>query len=152
MIRYLLAALILTTTPAIADAKPHSRHHESRRPYHIRQRLLDAIIAHESGGNDHCKDGDNGKAIGPAQIHEAYFRDAAAYDRSLGDDYSRCRDREFAERVVRAYMARYCTEGMTDREICMIHNGGCSIHSRCGTEAHRNAEKYWEKVRKHLDK
>ena len=105
----------------------------------------------ESSGNDAVKDGDNGKAIGPFQIWESYFKDAAEYDKSLGSDYQQCRNRAFAEKVVRAWMARYFAAGADDRTIAMAHNGGPRIAKRVGTIAYQNAERYWKKVKAKLD-
>lgn len=151
MNKILLFVVLGVAGPALlAEAKPHQKHTETHTRYVISQRMLDAIRKHESGGNPHCKDGDNGKAIGEFQIHEKYFKDSSEFDKTLGNDYQKCRDRAFAERVVRAYMSRYGWSGMTDRECAMMHNGGAKIHSRKGSDAYRNAESYWEKVKKNL--
>ena len=52
--------------------------------------LLDAIRRVETGG---CKNpanavGDNGKAIGPFQIHRVYWQDAVEHDPSIGGTYA----------------------------------------------------------------
>lgn len=109
--------------------------------------LLDAIRRVETGG---CKDpsaavGDNGKAIGPYQIHRVYWQDAVEYDPSIGGKYSDCRNEEYARKVVRAYMARYAPKGASDEVFSRIHNGGPKGHRKAATKA------YWAKVRKHLD-
>jgi len=121
-----------------------------RVPYEISSDLLDAIRTVESNGRRDVPDGDGGKSIGEFQIMEAYFKDAAEYDQSLGNDYSRCRERLFAERVVRAYMRRYFSDGATAREIAMAHNGGPRIGKKKGTKAYQRAEVYWGKVQKAL--
>lgn len=100
-------------------------------PYENRQmqlRILDAIRQVESSGRDDVPDGDGGRAIGPYQIHEVYWRDAVAHDPSLAPaGYQACRRRDYAERVVRAYMQRWVPQAWRhgDPEIvARTHNGG----------------------------
>ena len=112
-----------------------------------RRALLDAIRFVESGNRKNVPDGDNGKAIGPYQIHEVYWIDAHEYDSSLGGNYQRCRQRIYAERVIDAYMRRYAkTAWMTgDAEtIAKVHNGGPRGHKKKATEG------YWQRVKKRL--
>ena len=106
-------------------------------------RLLDAIEQVESGGRNVV--GDNGKAIGPMQIHRVYWQDAIEHDPSIGGVYADCQDPQYARRVVRAYMDRYAPKGASDETLARIHNGGPRGHRRDATI------KYWNKVRKHLD-
>jgi hypothetical protein len=106
-------------------------------------RLLDAIEQVESGGRTNVV-GDNGKAIGPFQIHRVYWQDAIEYDPSIGGSYSDCRDPHYARKVVRAYMSRYAPKGASDEVFARIHNGGPKGHRKAATE------KYWVKVRKRL--
>ena len=106
-------------------------------------RLLDAIEQVESGGRVHAV-GDNGKAIGPMQIHRVYWQDAVEHDPSIGGSYSDCRDPQYARRIVRAYMYRYAPKGASDEVLSRIHNGGPKGHRKAATE------KYWVKVRKRL--
>lgn len=108
--------------------------------------LLDAIRRVETGG---CADpsaavGDNGKAIGPYQIHRVYWQDAVEHS-GIGGTYADCRNEEYARRVVRAYMVRYAPKGASDEVMARIHNGGPKGHRKAATKA------YWAKVRKHLD-
>lgn len=109
-------------------------------------RILDAIRQVETGG---CKDpanavGDGGRAIGPFQIHRAYWQDALEYDPSIGGVYADCRNEEYARRVVVAYLSRYC-KVWSDENVARIHNGGPAGHRRKATLG------YWSKVRRHLD-
>ena len=63
--------------------------------------ILDAIRSTETGGLEDggsAATGDGGCAIGPFQIHRAYFLDAG-----VPGQYSDCRDGETARRVVLAY-------------------------------------------------
>ena len=126
----------------------YSREVVKKEPYRIGSALLGAICMVESGCTDLV--GDDGSAIGPMQIHRAYFEDAAEYDTSLGSDYQLCHDKAFSERVVIAYMARYMKPDATDREVAMVHNAGAGIHKKKGSKAYANAERYWEKVKKFL--
>ena len=108
--------------------------------------LLDAIRRVETGG---CKDpsaavGDNGKAIGPFQIHRVYWQDAVEHS-GIGGTYADCRNEEYARKVVRAYMARYAPKGASDEVFSRIHNGGPKGHKKAATKA------YWAKVRKQLN-
>ena len=97
--------------------------------------LLDAIRMVESGGNDNCEDGDGGRAIGPFQIHRGYWIDSR-----IPGDYEDCRDRDYSERVVTAYMKRWCPEAWQSRSprsveiIARIHNGGPRGHLKKSTE------------------
>mgnify|MGYP003149229815 CR=1 FL=1 len=119
---------------------------------------LHAIRTVETGG---CKNGgigargDNGHAIGPFQIHRAYWKDAAERDRTL-TDYSTClTSRRYSQRVVIAYMRRYCpksaaafdkgsaTEADVQR-ISRVHNGGPRGYAKRATLG------YWLKIRRAL--
>jgi hypothetical protein len=105
--------------------------------------ILDAIRSVESGGRATPPDGDDGKAIGPYQIHEVYWRDAIAWNPALGGNYQDCRQREYAERVIDAYMQRWVRDAWErgDAEvIARVHNGGPTGHRRPTTI------RYWQRV------
>lgn len=109
--------------------------------------ILDAIRFVESSGRQNPPDGDNGKAIGPYQIHHVYWFDAHQFDKSLGGSYQDCRKRPYAERVIDAYMRRYAAQAWTTGDgqtIARIHNGGPKGHQKKATEG------YWQKVHKQL--
>lgn len=110
--------------------------------------LLNALIQVESSGNDKAI-GDNGNAIGCLQIWKVYWIDAT--ERSgIGGSYKDCFNRDYAKRIVNAYMKRYAREAWTsptkfDSEKCArIHNGGPRGHTKKATD------KYWNKVRRLL--
>ena len=104
------------------------------------ENLLDAIEQVESSGmGANTPDGDGGKAIGPFQIHRAYWRDAVEFDRTIGGKYEDCRKPEYARKVVRAYLSRY-GKGKSAKELARIHNGGPKGHRKASTLP------YWEKV------
>ena len=112
--------------------------------------LLTAIRQVESRGNDKAV-GDGGKAIGPYQIHKAYWQDAVDFDKSIGGSYNDCFDPVYAEKVVRAYLKRYAPKNATLEQMARIHNGGPKILKRQGTKAWDNTTKYWQKVKKELN-
>jgi len=66
--------------------------------------------------------GDNGKALGPLQIHRAYHADSR-----VAGDYSRCADLDYSKRVVTAYLKRYAPQAWAAGDVetlARIHNGG----------------------------
>lgn len=113
-----------------------------------RREILDAIRDVETRGTAKPPDGDGGRAIGPYQIHEVYWRDAMEFDPSLGGSYQDCRDRAHAERVIDAYMRRWAPEAWENGEaetIARVHNGGprgARIDATLG---------YWQRVRRRLE-
>lgn len=111
------------------------------------QQILDAIRFVESGDRERPPDGDGGKAIGPYQIHEVYWRDAVRTDPSLGGSYQDCRQRAYAERVIEAYMRHYAAAAWSDGDaqtVARVHNGGPQGPTKNGTLG------YWQKVRARL--
>ncbi|MGK0157129.1 MAG: hypothetical protein ACI9SE_004105 [Neolewinella sp.] len=112
-----------------------------------RRALLDAIRFVESSNNDNVRDGDDGDAIGPYQIHQAYWFDANEFDESLGGTYQQCRKRNYAERVIDAYMRRYVKAEWAaghGETVAKVHNGGPRGHKKNGTKG------YWQRVKKRL--
>lgn len=105
--------------------------------------LLNAMYQVESSGGKVLV-GDGGKAIGPYQIWETYWRDAVQHDPSIGGVYADCMDKEYSERVIRAYWSRYAPKGATVEQLARIHNGGPSGHKRASTA------KYWKKIAKEM--
>jgi hypothetical protein len=121
---------------------------------------LHAIREVETGGlPDHGRGavGDGGRALGPFQIHRAYWQDAADRDPLVAaQTHSAClRDLAYSRKVVHAYMARYAKAEtarllagkgtLADVEkIARIHNGGPRGHRKAATLG------YWRKVQRHL--
>ena len=72
--------------------------------------VLEAVRQVETGGlpdQGRGARGDGGLALGPWQIHRAFFIDAAERDKSL-NIYSRCLgELDYSRRVVKAYWRRY---------------------------------------------
>lgn len=87
--------------------------------------------------------GDNGKAIGPLQIHKVCWIDALQYDKSIKGSYQDCHDLKYAKRVFNAYIKRY-GKGKTIEQKARIWNGGPKGYKK------RATVKYWLKVKKHL--
>ena len=110
MIAALFAAALTVPPPAGTDVR----------------RILDTLQTVETGGErdpDRAV-GDGGKAIGAYQVWRVYWVDACEYDPSLRErDYQSVTDREYAERVVIAYLSRYARDWSIDT-IARIHNGG----------------------------
>lgn len=119
----------------------------AQRPTWSRTDILAAIRAVESSDRDDVPDGDGGKAIGPYQIHEVYWRDAVRFDASLGGSYAQCRQRAYAERVVDAYMRKWANDAWQRGEaetIARVHNGGPGGADKASTAG------YWQRVRARL--
>lgn len=66
--------------------------------------------------------GDNGRALGPLQIHRGYHADSR-----VSGDYARCADLDYSKRVVSAYLQRYAPAAWAAGDVSIlarIHNGG----------------------------
>jgi hypothetical protein len=78
--------------------------------------------------------GDNGAALGPLQIHRAYWQDSG-----VPGTYSQCADLAYSRRVVTAYLKRYAKSawdaGRVD-VLARVHNGGPSGHRKQSTLAY----------------
>ena len=104
--------------------------------------LISALIIVESSGND-LAIGDNGRAIGPLQIHRGVVQDV---NRITGSHYRHqdMTNRVQARAVCEAYLKHY-GKGKTTEEQARIWNGGPQGHKKkTATQA------YWNKVEKHL--
>lgn len=107
-------------------------------------KLLNALYKVESNSGQQLV-GDNGKAIGPYQIWRTYWQDAIDFDSTIGGRYEDCMDKQYAERVIRAYWARYATSKRlghepTPEDLARIHKGGPNGYRNI------NTIKYWAKV------
>ena len=131
----LLLSLALSS-PAFAQYTPQQ------------EALLDALIQVESSGRDDAV-GDNGNAIGCLQIWKIYHTDAVEFS-GIGGTYKDCFNRDYAKKVVDAYMKRYAREAWTNpakfdaEKVARIHNGGPKGYRKDATK------KYWKKVQKVL--
>lgn len=104
--------------------------------------LISALIIVESSGNDQAI-GDNGRAVGPLQIHRGVVQDV---NRFTGSNYQwqQMTNRVQARAVCEAYLKHY-GKGKTTEEQARIWNAGPQGHKKkTATQA------YWNKVEKHL--
>jgi hypothetical protein len=103
--------------------------------------LITALIAVESGGRDNAI-GDNGRALGPLQIHRAVVLDV---NRITGSHYrwESMTNRAQARAVCEAYLKHY-GRGCTTEQLARRWNGGPAGDRKQATLS------YWNKVSKHL--
>ena len=104
--------------------------------------LITALIAVESSGND-LAIGDNGRAVGPLQIHRGVVLDV---NRFTGSHYRHqdMTNRAQARAVCEAYLTHY-GKGKNTEEQARIWNGGPQGHKKkTATQA------YWAKVKKEI--
>jgi hypothetical protein len=87
--------------------------------------------------------GDNGRAIGPLQIHFAAWKDATDFDRTIGGKYTDCHDLNYSYKIFDAYLRRY-GKGKSAEARARIWNGGLKGDERNVTKA------YWKKVKNNL--
>ena len=93
-----------------------------------------ALHVVETSGRTGAIIGDQGRALGPLQIHKAYHADAR-----IGGDYSRCADLDYSRRVVTAYLQRYAPQAWASGDVvtlARIHNGGPRGASKPATVAY----------------
>lgn len=140
MVTSLLTIVLSFSAGAGSDAKLTKENTE---------RLLNAIWFVESGCRNGAIKGDNGNALGPMQVWRAYWQDATEFS-GLGGAYQDVSDIKYAKKVVKAYMARYCTKRRLGREptlrdFAVMHNGGPNAHKAKGQKL-VNVNRYWAKV------
>ena len=101
--------------------------------------LISALIIVESSGNDQAI-GDNGRALGPLQIHRGVVLDV---NRITGSNYrhSEMTNRAAARAVCEAYLRHY-GRGKTTEQQAGIWNGGPTGDRKPVTLA------YWRRVQK----
>jgi hypothetical protein len=78
--------------------------------------------------------GDNGRALGPLQIHRAYHADSR-----VAGDYSRVSDLAYSERVATAYLKRHAPEAWAKGDVttlARVHNGGPRGHLKPATKSY----------------
>ena len=76
----------------------------------------------ETGGKRGPILGDNGRALGPLQIHRAYHADSR-----VAGAYERCADLDYSKRVVTAFLQLYAPAAWAKGDVttlARIHNGG----------------------------
>lgn len=93
-----------------------------------------ALHVVETGGKRGPILGDNGKALGPLQIHRAYHSDSR-----VAGNYSQCADLEYSKRVVSAYLQRYAPAAWAAGDVetlARVHNGGPRGASKAATASY----------------
>lgn len=111
--------------------------------------LVMALWEKEASKQLHPRDGDGGKAIGPFQIHRAYWQDAYDFDPSLGGSYQKCKEYDYAVQVIHTYWRRYVPKAYADGNIEILartHNGGLLGSKR------KKTIKYWNDIKTILRK
>lgn len=106
-----------------------------------------ALHAVESGGRIGAIKGDRGAALGPYQLHKAYWLDSG-----VKGSYSQCSGLAYSRAVVSAYMQRHAAKAWASgdcRALAMTHNGGPQALKAKGQKK-ANLETYWKKIQKHL--
>lgn len=76
--------------------------------------------------------GDNGKALGPLQIHRRYHQDSR-----VPGDYTQVSDYDYSVRVVSAYLKKYAPSAWERGDVVVlarIHNGGPRGAAKPATE------------------
>ncbi len=96
-----------------------------------------------SGRTDKNIIGDNGRAIGPLQIHYSNWKDATDFDKTIGGKYSDCHSLKYSKLVFDAYLRRY-GNGKSTEDKARIWNGGPKGNQKSVTLA------YWKKVKANL--
>lgn len=84
--------------------------------------FFDALHQVETSGRTGRIIGDNGRALGPLQIHRAYWQDSRVPGR-----YEDCVDLAYSKQVVAAYLQRYARAAWDAgdvRTLAAVHNGG----------------------------
>ena len=133
-----ILATVLFSVPADLKGKPYPVLPLPAHCYTV-DTLLDAMYTVESKRGKELV-GDGGRAIGPYQIWREYWQDAVEWDKTIGGKYEDCMNKAYAEKIVRAYWARYAPKGATLEQLARIHNGGPKGHTRNATL------KYWQKI------
>lgn len=90
----------------------------------------------ETSGRTGAILGDGGRALGPLQIHRAYWQDAG-----LAGRYEDCARLEYSIRVVDAYLRRFAPRAHAAgdcRTLARVHNGGPSGHRKAATIPYAN--------------
>lgn len=76
--------------------------------------------------------GDNGRALGPLQIHRPYHKDS-----KVPGDYTKVTDYDYSVRVVSAYLKTYAPRAWAAGDVvtlARIHNGGPRGASKPATQ------------------
>jgi hypothetical protein len=93
----------------------------------------------ESSGRTGAILGDNGRALGPLQIHRAAFVDSKTVGR-----YEQCADLSFATKVASSYLRRYAPAAWKNNDVATlaaVWNGGPKGPSKKAAQAYAKKRK-----------
>lgn len=106
-------------------------------------KFINAVHQVETGGRKGAILGDGGAALGPFQIHYAYWLDSG-----IQGDYKQCADYNYSIRVINSYLRKYGYQAIKKKDfktLARLHNAG--------PQALKNKKislDYWAKVSKHI--
>ena len=106
-------------------------------------KFVRAIHLTETSGRLGAIIGDNGRALGPLQIHKGCWRDSG-----VAGDYSQCTDLAYSKRVMTAYLSRYCPQAIAAKDfetLARLWNSGPNWKNK-----KKSTEIYWTKVKNNL--
>jgi hypothetical protein len=104
--------------------------------------FIRALHQVESQGGLGAIKGDQGRALGPLQIHYEYWLDSGA-----SGHYQDCANLNYAIYVVRSYLNRYAPEAVKSKNyevLARVHNGGPGGHRR------KSTLDYWRRVKQYI--
>lgn len=116
-------------------------------------KIWPAICKVESN-NNHKAVGDGGRALGIAQIHLNYFKDATNYAKLNNIKYGDCFDSEVSKKIVYNYFLKYGSKELETGDLeglAKLHNSGPNFRKKTG-QAAKNLQTYWGKIQKELIK
>lgn len=105
-------------------------------------KFLKAIHQVETGGRKGAIKGDEGRALGPFQIHYGYWLDSG-----VAGSYEQCAGYDYSVKVVTAYLKRYGSHYINKRDwqaLARIHNGGPKGFKN------KITLDYWKKVKQYI--
>lgn len=114
----------------------------------VDSKFIHALHMVESSGRVGKIVGDNGRALGPLQIHKSYWQDAVTFDKSIGGCYDDCTKLDYSIKIVNAYLNRYAEKALKTNDfetLARLHNMGPSYKKN-----HAATDSYWAKVNKFL--
>ena len=111
------------------------------------EKFWSALHQIETGGALGAINGDyvnsQPRALGPYQIHRAYFKDS-----KIKGEYSQCADLAFSRKVVSAYLQRYAPKAWAAGDCNVLfrtHNGGPAATKAVGQKK-KNLDRYSAKA------
>jgi hypothetical protein len=106
-------------------------------------KFVRAIHLTETSGRVGYIVGDNGKALGPLQIHRNCWKDSG-----VNGAYTNVVSLPYASKVMSAYLTRYCPKAVSKGDyetMARVWNGGPMGHKS------KSTVDYWKKVKNNLN-